>query len=49
LVASGPRIRRGMVTPPIENIHLYEFMCAVLGLTPAKNDGDPSATRDMLR
>jgi hypothetical protein len=24
-------------------------MCAVLGLTPAKNDGDPAVTRDMLR
>jgi hypothetical protein len=24
-------------------------MCAVLGLVPAKNDGDPAVTRDMLR
>ena len=32
-----------------ENIHVYEFMCAVLGLRPAKNDGDPAVTRDMLR
>lgn len=48
-VAYGPRIRSGVVVEPIENIHLYEFMCAILGVTPAKNDGDPAATRDMLR
>ncbi|HWI20746.1 MAG TPA: ectonucleotide pyrophosphatase/phosphodiesterase [Vicinamibacterales bacterium] len=48
-VATGPRIRAGMRVKPIENLHLYEFMCAILGLQPAKNDGDPAATRDMLR
>lgn len=48
-IASGPRFRRGLVVQPFENIHLYELMCAVLGLTPAKNDGDPAVTRDMLR
>ena len=47
-IASGPRIRRGMRVKPFENIHVYEFMCAVLGLQPAKNDGDPAVTRDML-
>lgn len=48
-IASGPRLRRGLVVKPLNNLHLYEFMCAVLDLTPAKNDGDPAATRDMLR
>jgi len=47
-IAQGPRIRRGMRVKPFENIHIYEFMCAVLGLQPAKNDGDPAVTRDML-
>lgn len=47
-IAAGPRLRAGVVVPPFENIHLYEFMCALLGLTPAKNDGDPAVTRDML-
>ena len=42
-------IRRGLKVKPFENIHVYEFMCAVLGLQPAKNDGDPAVTRDMLR
>jgi predicted AlkP superfamily pyrophosphatase or phosphodiesterase len=48
-IASGPRIRRGLKFKPFENIHIYELMCAVLGLQPAKNDGDPAVTRDMLR
>jgi predicted AlkP superfamily pyrophosphatase or phosphodiesterase len=48
-IASGPRIRSGLKVKPFENIHVYEFMCAVLGLRPAKNDGDPAVTRDMLR
>ena len=48
-IAQGPRIARGLRVKPFENIHVYEFMCAVLGLTPAKNDGDPAVTRDMLR
>jgi predicted AlkP superfamily pyrophosphatase or phosphodiesterase len=48
-IASGPRIRHGLRVKPFENIHVYEFMCAVLGLQPAKNDGDPAVTRDMLQ
>jgi len=48
-VASGPRIKSGLVVKPFENIHVYEFMIALMGLTPAKNDGDPAVTRDMLR
>jgi len=48
-IANGPRLRSGMRVKPIDNLHLYEFMCAILGLQPAKNDGDPAVTRDMLR
>ena len=48
-IAAGPRIKSGVTVAAFENIHVYDFMCAVLGLTPANNDGDPSATRDMLR
>jgi hypothetical protein len=48
-IANGPRIRGGLKVRPFGNIHVYEFMCAVLGLQPAKNDGDPAVTRDMLR
>ena len=48
-IATGPRIRSGMTAARFENIHVYEFTCAVPGLQPAKNDGDPAVTRDMLR
>ena len=48
-IAAGPRIKSGMRVKAFENIHIYDFMCAVLGLQPATNDGDPAVTRDMLR
>jgi predicted AlkP superfamily pyrophosphatase or phosphodiesterase len=48
-IASGPRLRSGIVVAPFENIHVYELMCALIGVAPAKNDGDPAVTRDMLR
>ena len=48
-VVAGPTIRSGVVVPPFENIHVYEFMCQVLGLKPAKNDGDPGRTKSWTR
>lgn len=47
-VAAGPAVKQGIVAAPFENIHIYDFMCAILGLTPAKNDGDPAVTRQFL-
>jgi hypothetical protein len=47
-VAAGPRIRQGVVVPPLEIIHVYDFLCRVLDLTPAKNDGDPKATKSFF-
>ena len=48
-IAAGPRFRRGLVFKPFENIHLYNLMCAVIGIEPSKNDGDPAVTAGMLR
>jgi predicted AlkP superfamily pyrophosphatase or phosphodiesterase len=48
-VAAGPRVRERTVVKELENIHLYEFMCAVLGLAPAPNDGHGNATRRFLK
>jgi len=39
-IAAGARIRRGVVVPEFQNIHIYNFMCELLHLTPAANDGD---------
>ena len=43
-VAAGPRVREGVRAPAFENIHIYNFLCALLGLKPSPNDGDPSVT-----
>ena len=48
-VAAGPGLRVGVTVPGFDNIHVYDFMCRVLGLTPAKNDGDPAATKAFWR
>lgn len=47
-LARGPHFRRGLVVPPFENVHLYEVMCRVLGLTPAPNDGRLNEVSGML-
>lgn len=47
-VAAGPRVQRGVSIGPIENIHLYHFMCEVLGVRPARNDGDPARAASLL-
>lgn len=50
LIAHGPSFRSdGTVIDPVENIHIYNLMCAVLHLTPAPNDGDDRLVRAMLR
>ncbi len=48
-VASGPAIKSGVVLPPFENIHIYDFLCALLHLKPAPNDGNPAVLRGILR
>jgi len=48
-ITEGPRVRAAGTVKPFENIHLYEFMCALLGIRPAKNDGDPEVTSGLLR
>jgi predicted AlkP superfamily pyrophosphatase or phosphodiesterase len=48
-IAAGPRLRRGVVVQPFDNIHVYNLMCRVIGIEPAKNDGDPAVIKDMLR
>jgi predicted AlkP superfamily pyrophosphatase or phosphodiesterase len=47
-VAAGPALRRSVVVPAFENIHLYDFFCRVLGIAAAANDGDAAVTRDLF-
>ena len=47
-LASGPAFRHGVELPEVENIHVYDLVCALLGITPAPNDGDGRLARAAL-
>lgn len=47
-IAQGPSFRHGHVFADVENIHLYNFLCATLGVKPAPNDGDNRLAREVL-
>jgi hypothetical protein len=47
-VAAGPAIRRGVIVAPFENVHVYDLLCEILKITPAKNDGRASVTRGVM-
>ena len=49
LIASGPAFQSGVVIDPVENIHIYNLLCAALRLKPAPNDGDDRLVRAFLR
>lgn len=49
LLASGPSFKTGVEIDPVENIHIYNLMCAALHLTPAANDGDDRLVKAFLR
>jgi predicted AlkP superfamily pyrophosphatase or phosphodiesterase len=44
-LAHGEAFKRGYVAEPFENIEVYNLMCEILGLKPAKNDGDLKRVR----
>jgi predicted AlkP superfamily pyrophosphatase or phosphodiesterase len=48
-IGHGPKFRQGATVPPLENLHVYELMCHILGLEPATNSGHFSAVRHLLR
>ena len=47
--AEGPDIAPGKTVQPFENVNLYPWMAHILGLTPAKNDGDVNILAGTLR
>lgn len=50
LIAQGPSFKSGGgVIDPVENVQVYNLLCAALHLTPAPNDGDDRLARLMLR
>jgi predicted AlkP superfamily pyrophosphatase or phosphodiesterase len=38
--ASGPNFKNGVIAKPIENVEVYGIIARILGLTPAKTDGN---------
>jgi predicted AlkP superfamily pyrophosphatase or phosphodiesterase len=48
-LAEGPAFRAGVEGPAFRNIHVYDLIAGILGLTPAKNDGSADSTAFMLR
>lgn len=50
LIACGPAFKvTGEVVDRVENVHVYNLLCAALGLAPSPNDGDDRLVRAMLR
>lgn len=48
-LAHGGAFKRGFVAEPFENVEIYNLMCKILGLNPAKNDGNFENVKDLLR
>jgi predicted AlkP superfamily pyrophosphatase or phosphodiesterase len=48
-IARGPAFKIGYVAEPFENIEVYNVMCRILGLVPAKNDGNIEKVAGLLR
>lgn len=48
-VAKGPAFKRGHVFDDVSNVHVYNLLCAVLGITPAPNEGDDRLADEVLR
>ncbi|MGN6738646.1 alkaline phosphatase family protein [Dyella sp.] len=47
-VAHGPAFRRGVGHAVFPNVDVYPLMAHLLGITPAANDGNYDAVKDML-
>jgi predicted AlkP superfamily pyrophosphatase or phosphodiesterase len=48
-IAAGPAFKQGYTADAFQNVHVYDLLCAVLGLTPAPNDGSADSTRALLK
>ncbi|WP_305951902.1 ectonucleotide pyrophosphatase/phosphodiesterase [Emticicia oligotrophica] len=47
--AKGPNIKSGVKIPAFDNIHVYPFVAAILGITPPKVDGDIKVLEGILK
>lgn len=47
--AAGPAFKKGYSFDSLNNIDIYNLICRILKITPAKNDGDPAHIKQILR
>ena len=47
--AEGPDVRAGVSLQPFENVNIYDFVCGILKLKPAPNDGDKKVLKPARR
>lgn len=47
-IANGPTFRHGIEIPDVENIQVYNLLCAALGIRPSPNDGDDRLVKAAL-
>ncbi|MCY7354976.1 MAG: ectonucleotide pyrophosphatase/phosphodiesterase [Lysobacter sp.] len=48
-VARGPAFRQGVRLPPFDNVDVYPLLTRLLGMAPARNDGNPATLAPALR
>lgn len=46
--AEGPSFKKGYVQPAFENVNIYELLAKLLGIKPAKTDGELTKVNGML-
>jgi len=47
-IGHGEAFKKGYVSEPFQNIEVYNLMCKILGLKPAKNDGNFEKVKALL-
>jgi predicted AlkP superfamily pyrophosphatase or phosphodiesterase len=47
-VAHGPAFKRGLTVPEFDNVDIYPLLARILGIKPARNDGDFNVVKPML-
>ncbi|MXX97800.1 MAG: alkaline phosphatase family protein [Rhodothermaceae bacterium] len=48
-VAHGPQFKRGLMVEGFSLIHVYELLCAAIGIEPAPNDGSLEEVKHLLK
>jgi|WetSurMetagenome_2_1015567.scaffolds.fasta_scaffold08624_6 predicted AlkP superfamily pyrophosphatase or phosphodiesterase len=47
--AAGPSFKKNYRFKELNNVDVYNLICLILNIVPAKNDGNPDHIKDMLR